>query len=119
MASRWYAKAERYKSLAYEFLQRGMYAECCFFAQQAAEFYIEAKLVELTGSRPYSHSILQLLREVSAVLGVEISGGLARCAKHLTEQYISARYPDARMLDYDREDAEECVKCMEAVMGHA
>lgn len=106
MASRWYAKAERYKSLAYEFLQRGMYAESCFFAQQAAEFYLKAKLLELTGSRPYSNSILHMLREVSAVRSAEMGEGLARCAKYLTEQYISARYPDARMLDYDREDAE-------------
>ncbi|WP_439959501.1 HEPN domain-containing protein [Vulcanisaeta thermophila] len=37
-----------------------------------------------------------------------------RCAKLLSEHYIGARYPNARLLDY----AEECIKCMELVFQH-
>lgn len=40
-------------------------------------------------------------------------GGTSSAAPNLTEQYIASRYPDARMLEYDRGDGEECIKCME------
>lgn len=88
-----------------------------FFAQQAIELYLKGKLVELTGSRPYTYSILQLLSLLAQTLGVAVDVELARCAKYLTEQYIGARYPDARMLEHDRDDAEECIRCMTAIWG--
>ncbi|MGC8544158.1 MAG: HEPN domain-containing protein, partial [Vulcanisaeta sp.] len=34
------------------------------------------------------------------------------------EQYIGSRYPDVRMLDYDKDDAEDCLRCMEMVMNY-
>ena len=118
MASRWYARANRYRELSRDMLGRSYYPEACFFAQQAVEFYLKGRLIELTGSRLYTHSIVTLLRQVASVLNKPLSDDIIRCAKLLTEQYIGSRYPDARMLDYDRADAEDCVKCMEMVMNY-
>mgnify|MGYP001626454780 CR=1 FL=1 len=115
VAERWFRRGERYKALAYEFYQRGLYPEACFFAQQAAEFLLKGRLIEATGSRPYTHSIYHLVKMLFEALGAELGEGVARCAKYLTEQYIGSRYPDARMLDYDRWDAEQCIKCLEEV----
>ncbi|GAB6943478.1 HEPN domain-containing protein [Vulcanisaeta sp. JCM 14467] len=118
MASRWYARAERYRALSRDMLNRGFYPEACFFAQQATEFYLKGRLIELTGSRLYTHSIIALLNQVDSILNKPLNDEVIRCAKLLTEQYIGSRYPDARMLDYDRTDAEDCVKCMEMVMSY-
>jgi len=115
VAERWYRRGERYKALAHEFHQRGLHPEACFFAQQAAEFLLKGRLIETTGSRPYTHSVYHLVKMLSEVLGTELEEDVARCAKYLTEQYIVSRYPDARMLDYDREDAEQCIKCLEKI----
>ncbi|AAL64272.1 HEPN domain-containing protein [Pyrobaculum aerophilum] len=115
MAHRWYSRAGRFRALASEFLRRGFYPEACFFAQQSAEFYLKGKLIEVTGARLYTHSILQLLTVLYQTLGRELSEELVRCAKYLTEQYIGSRYPDARMLEYDKDDAEQCIKCMEMI----
>ena len=99
-------------------VNRGFYSEACFFAHQAVEFYIKGRLIELTGSRPYTHSIVALLEQLLSILQRRPSDEVVRCAKLLTEQYIGSRYPDARMLDYDRGDAEECLRCMELVLSN-
>ncbi|WP_243679055.1 HEPN domain-containing protein [Vulcanisaeta distributa] len=88
------------------------------FAQQAAEFYLKGKLIELTGSRLYTYSIVTLLNQVASILSKPINNDLIRCAKLLTKQYIGSRYPDARMIDYDKDDAEDCLRCMEMVMNY-
>jgi len=89
-----------------------------FFAQQAAEFYLKGKLIELTGSRLYTHSIVALLNQVISILNKPLSNDIIKCAKLLAEQYIGSRYPDVRMLDYDKDDAEDCLRCMEMVMNY-
>lgn len=114
MATRWIERAKRYYGLAVEMLERGLYPEACFFAQQAVEFFLKGIAVDRTGARPYTYSILALLR----ALGIDAGGEAFRCAKFLTEQYIASRYPDARMLEYDRDDGEECVKCMELLFRY-
>ena len=117
MGTKWIARAERYRQLSEEFFHRGFYPEACFFAQQAADFYLKGRLVELAGIRPYTHSILHLLKLLAQVGGLQLDDAMVKCAKYLTEQYIGSRYPDARMLEYDREDAEECLRCMSAILG--
>ena len=102
--------------LARDMVSRGFYPEACLFAQQAAEFYLKGLLIKLTGSRPYTYSVLHLLRSYLSLLGREPDENVAMCAKLLSEQYIGARYPDARLLEYDRDDAEMCLKCLEVVL---
>ncbi|MGC8582986.1 MAG: HEPN domain-containing protein [Thermoproteus sp.] len=115
MADRWLSRAERYRALAVEFLQRGYYPEACLFAQQAAEFLLKGRLIEAIGSRPYTRSVYHLVKLLYESLGRGLDAEVVRCAKYLTEQYVGSRYPDARMLEHDREDAEECIKCLEVV----
>lgn len=93
MASRWYARAERYRTLSRDMLNRGFYPpRSMLFAQQAAEFYLKGKLIELTGSRLYTYSIVTLLNQVASILSKPINNDLIRCAKLLTKQYIGSRY---------------------------
>jgi len=103
---KWIERAKRYAALAREVATRGFYPEACLFAQQAA--YLKGLLIKATGARPYTHSILHLLRSYLTLSGREPSEEEAKCAKLLTEHYLGARYPDARMLEYDDKDAEEC-----------
>ena len=112
VAERWFRRAERYRELAEEMAGRGFYAEACFFAQQAAEFALKGLILALSGARPYTHSIYALLR----IAGIGAGEDLTRCAKLLTEQYIAARYPDARVEEYDELDAEECLRCMRVIL---
>jgi len=114
---KWIERAKRYAALAREMATRGFYPEACLFAQQAAELYLKGLLIKATGARPYTHSILHLLRSYLALSGREPGEEEARCAKLLTEHYLGARYPDARMLEYDAKDAEECLRCMDAVLN--
>jgi len=82
-----------------------------FLCPAGRGFLLKGRLVEATGSRPYTlyYHLVKMLFETS---GAELEEGVARCAKYLTYQYIGSRYPDARMLDYDRDDAELCIKCL-------
>ena len=41
-----------------------------------------------------------------------------RCAEALEMHYIQARYPDARINDYRRWEAEEAIRCMEVVWNY-
>jgi len=36
-----------------------------------------------------------------------------KCAKELGEHYAQARYPDARVTEYEKEEAGRAIKCME------
>ena len=65
--------------------------------------------------RPYSHSILDLLTLLGD-LGIDFDERIEACAKTLDPHYLQARYPDARLGDYSREEAEEAVKCMEVML---
>ncbi|MGC9179732.1 MAG: HEPN domain-containing protein [Vulcanisaeta sp.] len=62
----------------------GFYPETCFFAQQAVEFYLKGKLIELTGSRLYTYSIIALLNQVVSILNKPLSNDIIKCAKLLT-----------------------------------
>jgi len=116
---KWVERAMRYATLAREMAARGFYPEACLFAQQAAELYLKGLLIKATGARPYTHSILHLLKSYLALSGREPGEEETKCAKLLTEHHLGARYPDARMLEYDDKDAKECLRCMDAVLNAA
>ncbi|WP_243665847.1 HEPN domain-containing protein [Vulcanisaeta sp. JCM 16159] len=54
-----------------------------FFAQQVVDFYLKGKLIELTGSRLYTHSIVTLLNQAISILNKPINNDLIKCAKLL------------------------------------
>ena len=114
---RWFEKAERFRRAAYSELEAGRYDIACFMAQQAAELALKGCLIRLTGSRPYTHLLSELLEILFRVSGERDEGALA-CARVLEEHHLQARYPNARMKDYLRAEAEEAIRCMEAILGY-
>ncbi|MGC8582555.1 MAG: HEPN domain-containing protein [Thermoproteus sp.] len=114
----WARKAARYREYAKEDLANGRYDSAAFFAQQAAELLLKGVLIRLTGSRPLTHSVSELLSYLAKVLDKPVPEDVMRCAESLESHYVQARYPDARLNEYRRWEAEEAVRCMESVWGY-
>lgn len=112
----WFDKSESFRKNAENALNVGLYDVACFSAQQAVELYLKGKIVNKSGSKPYTHSLVELLRIVEK-LGYTVPETVGRCAKELGEHYTQARYPDARVTEYTREEAERAVKCMEEMLN--
>jgi HEPN domain-containing protein len=53
-------------------LQRGLYDVAAFNAEQAAQLYLKATLLELVGDFPRTHSIIFLLNELKRVSSKEV-----------------------------------------------
>jgi HEPN domain-containing protein len=111
----WIKKALRFREYAEEDLRGGRYDSAAFFAQQAAEFLLKGVLIKLTGSRPLTHAVSELLAYLAKALGRPVPEDVMRCAEALETHYIQARYPDARLSEYRKWEAEGAVKCMDAV----
>jgi len=79
------------REYAEEDLRSGRYDSAAFFAQQAAE----DMLIKLTGSRPLTHAVSELLAYLAP--GRPVPEDVARCAEALETHYIQARCPDARL----------------------
>jgi len=109
----WIRKALRFRECAEEDLRGGRYDSVAFFAQQAAEFLLKGVLI--TGSRQLTHAVSELLTYLAKALGRPVPEDVMRCAETLETHYIQARYPDARLNEYRKWEAEEAVKCMDAV----
>jgi len=108
-------KAERYRSYARRGFEDGAYDLACFLAQQSAEFLLKALLIREVGARPLTHSLHEVAKRFAQLRGEEPPEDVARCAKSLEEHYVQARCPDARVGPYERWEAEECLRCMEAL----
>ncbi|MFP3199022.1 MAG: HEPN domain-containing protein [Thermoproteus sp.] len=111
----WMEKAERYRSYARRGFEDGAYDLACSLAQQSAEFLLKALLIREVGARPLTHSLHEMVKRFAQLLGEEPPEDVARCAKSLEGHYVQARYPDARVGPYERWEAEECLRCMEAL----
>lgn len=112
----WFDKSESFRKNAENALNVELYDVACFSAQQAVELYLKGKIIDRSGSKPYTHSLVELLRIVEK-LGYEVPDTVRRCAKELGEHYTQARYPDARVTEYTREEAERAIKCMEEMLN--
>jgi HEPN domain-containing protein len=93
----WIRKALRSREYAEEDLRSGRYDSAAFFAQQAAEFLLKGVLIKLTGSRPLTHAVSELLGYLAKALGRPVPEDVMRCAEALEAHYIQARCPDARL----------------------
>ena len=71
--------------------------------------------MRLTGSRPLTHPLSELLKLLARAVGVDVPGDVARCAEELENHYVQARYPDARVGEYRRWEGERAVECMESL----
>jgi len=90
-------------------LREGHYWLTCFEAQQAAELYLEALLVALAGTHPFTHDLAELLSALEA-LGLKPPPELYACADALTPHYTMARYPGRKPVVYNRSLAERCLE---------
>ncbi|MDK2465071.1 MAG: HEPN domain-containing protein [Candidatus Korarchaeota archaeon] len=116
LALSWLRKAKRFIEVAKRDLDGGYYDISAFNAQQAAEMSLKAVLIAKTGYKPLTHSITELLDALSELLDVPDH---IRSCSHIEEHYIQARYPDARLREYTREEAERAVRCGEAIVRYA
>jgi len=72
---------------------------------------------KLTGTR-ITNFTAELLQYLAKTLNVQPLNDVMRCAEALEMHYIQARYPDARINDYRRWEAEEAIRCMEVVWSY-
>ena len=114
----WIRKALRFREYAEEDLRSGRYDSAAFFAQQAAEFLLKGVSIKLTGSRPLTHAVSELLAHLAKTLEKPVPEDVMKCAEALETHCIQARCPDARLNEYRKWEAEEAVKCMDAVWGY-
>jgi len=105
----WVEKAEVFLKDSLRHLKEGIYWLACFDAQQAAELYLKAFHVTLTGVHPFSHDLVELLDFLKDI-GLKVPGKLYTYADALTPHYTMARYPGRKPLKYNRELAKRCLK---------
>ena len=67
MYNEWFRRTEQFLRAAKRALQEEDFEIACFLAQQYAELLLKAVLLLLTGSKPYTHDLVELLRLVSEV----------------------------------------------------
>ncbi len=114
----WFRKAERFREYAREDLANNRFDSAAFFAQQAIEVLLKGLLIKLIGTRPITYSTAELLQYLAKTLNAQPPSDVVRCAEALEVHYIQARYPDARINDYRRWEAEEAIRCMEVVWSY-
>ncbi len=122
-AERWMRQGERDLISARNSCRTDDFEWACFQAQQSAEKTLKALLYARGYRRILTHSVYELIREVSVFEPSfqELRSG----AKALDSAYIMARYPDSIVGNltpseyYDREDAEECIEYADSICSAA
>ena len=113
----WYKKSENFAKNAKDALKSGLYDIACFSCHQAIELYLKGKIIDISGSKPYTHSLIELI-EILEKFGYKIQKNIKQCIIELNEHYIQARYPDARISEYTKNEAEKAIKCMEEILDY-
>jgi HEPN domain-containing protein len=109
-------RAASFLELARYSLQRGLYDVAAFNAEQAAQLYLKATLLELVGDFPRTHSIIFLLNELKRVGGKKVEDFVRenkRGLHVLEDTYLTSRYFYKL---FDREDVEDLISLAEKVM---
>lgn len=88
---RWLEFADEDLAMAELALERGIYRQACFHAQQAAEKALKAFLEARSGTHPKSHSLEQLLLFDTTN---ELQQWQEQC-RTLDQFYLPTRYADA------------------------
>ncbi len=111
----WFVKAEDFFEEARDDLGRDRFWLTCFHMQQAVELYLKGFLVKITGSYPFTHSLVELLEAIES-LGYNIPEEIYTCAEALEKHYTRARYPGAGLAVYNRRVAERCISYGEKII---
>ena len=84
----------------------------CFMAEQSAQLYLKAVILEISGEMPRTHSIRSLLSILSTLLKKQVKYD-RKSLIFLESAYINARYLG---VVYEKEDAEEAVRIAGGIM---
>ena len=117
MSVDWFEKARRFFNSAELNFKNGLYDIASFSAHQAVEMLLKGLIVKKTGSKPFTHSLVELY-EILETIDIKFSDEIKSCLRTLTRHYTQSRYPDARIIDYDMEEAEEALNCMKKVFNY-
>lgn len=96
----------------------GFYNWACFSAQQGAEKALKAVFQKM-GAEAWGHSVVELLKELSARL--DVPAGLMEACQELDKAYIPTRYPNALPSGspsqlYNQKEAERLIGYGEGVV---
>jgi len=58
----WYDKSKSFEKNARKALEIGLYDLTCFSCQQAVELYLKGKIIDKSGSKQCTHSLVKLLK---------------------------------------------------------
>ncbi len=115
----WFRQALAELRAARNALKAGDWFASVFWCHQACEKALNALLLGY-GKAVRGHDLLRLARCVQEELGLELPRTVLRCLRRLNPHYVVSRYPDAAnglpFEVYEREDAEEALKCCEEVI---
>ena len=110
----WIGKALVFLDEARDDVSRGRYWLACFHAQQYAELLLKAVIIKLTGSYPFTHSLVELLEAIED-LDYRVDENLYIVAEALEKHYTLARYPGTRIVVYDSRVAGRCLTHAERI----
>ena len=100
-------------------LEKGIYNQACFHAQQAGEKCLKALLLYTEGKFPKTHSLTELL--MLASLKDDSLLGLKNDCLYLDQFYVPTRYPDAPLGSLPegqpyKEDAKKAMEILAKIM---
>ena len=113
----WLIEAQEFLNEARDDIGRGRYWLACFHAQQATELYLKGFLVRLTGSYPFTHSLVELLEAIEG-LNYEISEEICTLGEALEKHYTRARYPGLGLSIYNERVARRCLSYAEKIIKY-
>ncbi|MEM0018033.1 MAG: HEPN domain-containing protein [Candidatus Korarchaeum sp.] len=108
-------RALAFLDLARYSMEKGNHDIAAFNAEQSAQLYLKATLLELIGDYPRTHSIIFLLNELRRVHEEEVSSFIKenkRGLHNLEDAYLMSRY---FYKSFDREDSEYLISLAERV----
>lgn len=109
---RWFAKAAQDLDDGEYLLEDGRFEAASFHAQQAAEKALKGALIHRDGSFPKIHDLAKLAGQLGA------DQDLMDRAAHLSQVYVSTRYPDVEN-PINRERAEDFMGFAKEVVAWA
>jgi len=109
-------RAKNFIFNARHLIEEGIYDLAAFNAEQAAQLYLKATLLELIGDYPRTHSLITLLSELRRVNEGLVTGFVRenRLKLHaLEDAYLTSRY---FLKEFDEDDAKKLLEISEEVI---
>ncbi len=108
-------RAENFLDGAQERFQKNDWDLTCFMAEQSAQLFVKAIILEKGGELPKTHSIRKLFGMLYQLTNNEIFKYDRKALIFLESAYLNTRYFNFK---YEKEDAEEALKIAEEVKGY-